>query len=429
MKTNWSNVIKDSLSQVGENLKLTQECQYLNQGFADAINRYKNETTHWYDEKGTKENPFSSVTQNLWYQHYLNKKRLNSRKIGIHYEYIRPTSFPKEENQRLPFFSYAHDGKHMLCTVKDSVSYKKVWYRNRQILWVEEPKNKEGHYYLMQSKSPAGGYICPNCANPGTLESLTDGCDYCGTKFHLEDFQEKVSCFYLPETPTQTKNRNPINYIVIPLFFFMMGLFIMNVLQARGISLLSGWIILIIGLLLIAAVMEIINLKNGASRTTVTKHNLRQTDPFFSEEYFVGNLTNKLASIHYAGHPEEVSPFALCDFSNYIEACQDVVECRLTSYLLKDFFTDESWQHLKVQTTLTLKRDIDQQIRAERRKLNLHLIRDKNLFTSASNSAIVYTCKGCGASISLLNGGKCQYCGKQLQLQHYDWVILEYDCK
>lgn len=429
MKDNLGEVIKDSLSQLGEDRKLTWECQCLNQGFADAINRYKRETTHWYDEKGTKENPFSSVTQNLWYQHYLNKKRLESRKIGIHYEYMHPTSYPREEDHQLPLFSYAHDGKHMLCTVKDHVSYKKVWYRNRQILWVEEPKNREGQYYLMQSKSPAGGYICPNCANPGTLESLTDGCDYCGTKFHLEDFQEKVSCFYLAETPTQMRNRNPINYIVLPVFFFSMGLFIINVLRARGVNPTFGWTVLIAGLLAIVAVMEMINLKNGASRTTVTKHKLRRSDPLFSEECFVGNLTNKLASIHYAENAEETAPFALCDLSDYLKTCRDVVECRLTSYLLKDFYIDENGQHLKVQTTLTLKRDIDQQIRAETRKLNLHLIRDNGVFTSASNDAIVYACKNCGASISLLNGGKCQYCGKHLELQHYDWVIAEYEVK
>lgn len=429
MKTNWAKEIQKGFKDVGRNLQLSQECQHFNGTMAGVVNRYKNEVAAWCDGKIPKENGFSTTTQSLWYQHYLNKKRLGRRKIGVHYEHMRPTQFPRQENQRLPYFSYAHDGKNMICTVKDNVFYKKVWYRDRKVLWTEEPSGKEGEYYIMQSRSVKGGYICPNCANPGTLESMIDGCDYCGTKFHLEDFKEKVSFFYLPSALTGSRSRNPAKLIFIPVLWFVIGLSILNMLSASGVNTAPMWIAFIVGFLLIVAVMEFFNSTKGASHSTLTKSKLRSVDPYFSEEYFVGSLTNKLLSIHYAENPEEIRPFAMCDLSGHIRDYQNVAECSLVNYLLEDFFTDENWQHLKVSVDLKLIRDVNGRFREEREHLKLHLFRSVSLKASAVSDAVVYTCAGCGASLSLLNGGKCQYCGNELGLYNYDWVIQKYTVK
>ena len=81
MKTNWTNEIKKDLADVGRNLKLSQECQHFNGAMAGVVNRYKSEVMAWCDGKNPKENGFSTTTQSLWYQHYLNKKRLNRRSL------------------------------------------------------------------------------------------------------------------------------------------------------------------------------------------------------------------------------------------------------------------------------------------------------------------------------------------------------------
>lgn len=429
MKTNWANEIQKDIKDVSKNLKLSQECQHYNSAMAGIVNRYKGELTAWCDDKTPRENGFSTTTQNLWYEHYLNKKRLNRRKIGVHYEHMHPTQFPAKNNQHLPFFSYAHDGKNMICTVKDYVFYKKVWYRDRKILWTEEPAGKEGYYYIMQSRSVNGGYICPNCANPGTLESMVDGCDYCGTKFHLEDFKEKVSSFYLPKSLTGSRNRNPAKFVVIPVLWLSLGLFILNTLANAGVNTAPAWIVLIVGFLLIVATMEILNSTKGVSHNTITKNKIRAVDPYFSEEYFVGNLSNKLLSIHYAESAEEIHPFAVCDLSKHIKSYQNVVECSLNNYLLENFFIDESWQHLKVSVELNLRRDTGNTFQNEKEKVKIHLIKNISLKTAAVSDAVAYVCKGCGASLSLLNGGKCQHCGSELKLYNYDWVIKEYAVK
>lgn len=425
-KTNWAYEIKKGLKDAGADIKLSHKCQRFNGAMAEVVNRYKNEVVAWCDEKNPKENGFSTATQSLWYQHYLNKKRLGRRKIGVHYERMLPTQFPRSENQKLPYFSYRHDGKNMICSVHDSTFYKKVWYRDRKILWIQELKGKESYYYIMQSKSVEGGYICPHCANPGTLESLIDGCDYCGTRFHLEDFKEKVSSFYLPSSLNGSRGRDPAGMIAIPILWIIIGLSILNALSAGGFNTTPIWTTFIVGFILIVTIMEFLHSTRGSGRNTLTRSKLRSVDPYFSEEYFVGNLTNKLLSIHYAENAEEIRPFATCDLSEHIRNYQDVVECSLVNYLMEDFFTDENWQHLKVSVELKLKRDVNGRFREKRERLKLHLFRRISLKTSAVSDAVVYTCAGCGASISLLNGGKCQYCGNELGLYNYDWVIQKY---
>lgn len=38
----------------------------------------------------------------------------------------------------------------------------------------------------------------------------------------------------------------------------------------------------------------------------------------------------------------------------------------------------------------------------------------------------VLKCKGCGSSLSLMEGKTCRYCGRNLDLKQFDWVIADY---
>ena len=55
------------------------------------------------------------------------------------------------------------------------------------------------------------------------------------------------------------------------------------------------------------------------------------------------------------------------------------------------------------------------------------LIKDAGCRTQAVCGASVLKCKSCGASLSLMEGKKCEYCGRDLDLAAYDWVIAKYD--
>ena len=52
--------------------------------------------------------------------------------------------------------------------------------------------------------------ICPNCGHEGKLSSYIDGCDACGAKFLVSDFETKVSGFSLEE---DAQRQSISNYI------------------------------------------------------------------------------------------------------------------------------------------------------------------------------------------------------------------------
>lgn len=65
-------------------------------------------------------------------------------------------------------------------------------------LYVLYKDNEVAHFTLLSAHQVGGDKVtCPSCGNPTTRENLLDGCDYCGTKFTVEDMENRVESFGL----------------------------------------------------------------------------------------------------------------------------------------------------------------------------------------------------------------------------------------
>lgn len=94
---------------------------------------------------------------------------------------------------------------------------------------------------------------------------------------------------------------------------------------------------------------------------------------------------------------------------------------------MTDYEADEQLKHLYLDVTVSYAEVGAGRVRANLLEdIKLHMIKSKATKTNIENDVMVYRCKSCGASISLLNGGKCPYCQSNLELYKYDWVIQEY---
>ena len=144
---------------------------------------------------------------------------------------------------------------------------------------------------------------------------------------------------------------------------------------------LLGFVVMAVFLMLFVGKKSRENVAGGPARTRQTLDKIRRVDEHFSLETFIGNLSNKLLSICYAGSAREIEPFAVCDMTPLLARYRGVIDCKLLECVLMDYQADDHFQHLRVN---------------------------------------------CDASLSLLNGGKCAYCGQGLDLKEYDWVIEEY---
>lgn len=453
LKEDW-NQLKQNMADLHVKMQYSDVCQAWNQEMTDVVNTYKKELTAWYSVPHFTENAFQTTTQNLWYAHYLNKIRLRTLGLTAKYDYIQPTEYVRSENQRYPHWSYSHDGKNLLCKISDTMHYRKSFFDENRLIWSDEGGGLPGEYYIIQARSIRGSYICPNCGREDTLEHLVDGCDYCGTKFQIEDFDQKVSSVYNPGSRTQQrsgftllKNFWPL-YIILLLIaiggMFMMGLLtsgadyfrdnpdiMPNVLEKSGVWGHLGLLLVPAGMVLLLIVFLAVllgkttkeSVKEGPARSRQTLTRLRNVDKYFSEEAFIGNLSNKLMSLCYAESMEEVRPFAECDMTPFLQRYQNVIDCKMLECVWMDYQVREGYQYLAVQVRLGLVLYENERVGKTTVQMKLGLLKSMNALTQSINDVKVYHCASCGRSLSLLNGGRCEYCGTMLDLKAYDWVI------
>ncbi len=432
LSENWNQFLKVTTQLWSEN-RYSESCQMWNSEMTDLVNQYKQEEMAWYNSPQITENGFMTTTQNLWYAHFLNRKRLMALRLKAHYDYIKPTEYAKEENRRYPFWDYSHDGKNLICKIGDEMYYRKAFYEGNRLVWSDERRKSAGEYYIIQSRSMNGNYICPSCGWEGPLECFVDGCDYCQTKFQIEDLKQKVSSVYNPGDWTQHRSGFTIHKNFVPMYVILV--IIVIALLALGIN-MGGVVTRLTPLILFGVtvlfVMAFVGKKTkesvagGPARTNQTLEKIRGVDHHFSMETFIGNISNKLLSICYADSPEEIQPFAVCDMTAFVKGNRGVIDCKLLECVLMDYHTEGNFQHLQVKVGLLLTRYENGRVRQEKACLMLSLLKSLHALTQSINDVNVYRCDSCAASLSLLNGGKCEYCGRGLDLKEYDWVIEGY---
>ncbi|MDE6209193.1 MAG: hypothetical protein K2M73_05890 [Lachnospiraceae bacterium] len=408
--------------------QLNMKCGIYNKEMTEIVNRYKTQVVAWDNQMNMQENAFPSATQSLWYSHYLNKKKL--RDLGIETKCIkmRPTVYPPNQNQRLSIH-YSHDGKNLICKISERLLYQKNFYRNGRHIWQDGSNNRECEHYIIRSQSVNGKCICPSCGHEDIIENLIDGCDYCHTKFHMEDFDGKISSVYMPNNNSKSRDSNMLKKFSPVIYMIVVMAVLPFVINKPSWGIPLTLMALIIFLYIFFSIAGKHSVSKGPGRNRVSVDKLHEVDPLFSEEYFIASLTNKLESIHYAERMDEISAFTYCDLSHKIAGYANVLSCKLMECVITDYKSDDKIQILDVNVVMNLAEIMGMMVQNREEKIRLRLAKSIESKTSAVNDIIVYRCQSCGASVSLLNGGKCSYCGNSMEMIRYDWVVTWYDSK
>ena len=153
---------------------------------------------------------------------------------------------------------------------------------------------------------------------------------------------------------------------------------------------------------------------------------VRKTDPLFSIQSFFGGVQNKLSAIHYAESPAEINAFSESDLSSLTGKYKDVVDVDIQDMKMESYGTDNMFQRAAVSAELRLLELHGGKIKERNEKVKMTLIKDAGCRTQAVCGASVLKCKGCGAPLSLMEGKTCRFCGSNLDLKKYDWVIERY---
>ena len=425
------------------------------------ITNFRNSLRDFFDTPGLPENsPLqNTATQLYWHILYLQKRRMEQLGVTLDFDAAR------KSYGGVSVIKHKHfDGKYMITDAKERIEATREYKKDNKV--IHKKKDSElAHYSILNAKQAIkeNSIICPNCGNPTTRENLLDGCDYCGTKFTVEDLGNRVSSFGLRQDYqvaydkyTDAREHYGTRAFLlgaVPIFVISMvyGLFEMKLLDASlfmrftstffaatfcaaivGYIVKYGFFVTVFPVLQLKQSItyrsrkKLEELKQRESKNDSIEKEIRAFDKRFSLENFFSNIQNKLAAIHYAANNSQAHAFAAVELSPYLEYYSDVADMDVTEMELLDFHHDEKAQHIHMKAISNLTRVTGDSCKETMETVELKLIKSAACKTQAVCGPSILKCRNCGASISLLNGGKCEYCDSELNLWEYDWVIADY---
>ena len=320
------------------------------------------------------------ATQLFWHRLHLQKLRM--KRLGITMEMesdrVRRSDDPKDSLAVVSKF----DGRFMDDELNEAIHAKRSFIYQNRVVGSFEDHDSVNYSVLSAKQQGSSKIICPSCGCETSREHLIDGCDYCGTKFTIEDLKAKVGGFD---------------------FVFEIA--------GKGVTEKDRDVRM--------------QFADNAGEM------VRKYDPNFSFRSFKANIYNKMAAIHYADSFGQISAFASRDLSHLLGRFDEIVNIDFDELFLWDrgdsFIVENGIQRIKCSVEMVLFGFVDGKIQLRNEVAKLELEKSADCKTQNICGPSVFKCKGCGTSLSLMDGKACPYCGSELDLKQYDWVITKYE--
>ena len=406
------------------------------------------------------------ATQMLWHCIYLQKKRMEKLGIQIGLESSRLSYSKKSDPVRSTLY---FDGRYNVNNVYEEIYAVKTFrHKNRDI---KKVYNKEvAHYTFLSAKNVGKDeVVCPNCGSISSRSNLIDGCDFCGTKFTIEDLDNRVASFgFRRDFLVIDSKHKAIKKVIFPWAYFIgvmpfsyigffapifypdedkRNLFLRPILGllASILSAIFGVIVLTIFMWFIipVVIVFVFGFLNHILYSDLVYHSVeeqeqenrmaqkvRESDPLFSIQSFFGGVQNKLYAIHFADTKNQVNAFSDLDLSRYlIKKYEKVVDIETLSLSMSSYRIEKGVQIATVIANLLLREFENNKIKAREERVKLRLEKSEHCKTQAVCGPSILKCKKCGGNLSLLEGKSCKFCGNELDMREHDWVITRYKHK
>lgn len=432
-------------------------CSYKPSLKALQLQQFRNAYNAFFAKDGITENSSlqSHTTQLLWHVLYLQKRRMDRHAISMELDGERKRIRPK-----ILADSRAFDGRFQLEEISEQLMAERRYLKNGKVLFRYRCKEAARYTRLSARRVGENQIICPNCGSSTTRDNLMDGCDYCGTRFTVEDLRDRVSAFGLrPDFYAREQKREVVTEMISPTVMTVMmllpGLFgfigafvymtenifmrLIAGLVATALLSLLGWCMAQFGNFVVVPVVAAISIlwerANNALRVADRRREaadrkmaeqVRAGDPNFSIQSFYSNISNKLASVIFAENAEQINDFSEQDLSALLPRYADVMDMDVRAMQLTRYGCGDGWQWAEVQAELRLLHDYGTRLKPKTERVTLTLQKSAACKTQAVGTAAAMKCPGCGASLSLLEGKTCRYCGRRLDFKQHDWVIYQY---
>ena len=395
----------------------------------------------YYQGSGEAEkNLMEQTTQPFWESLKLSRKRLQQRELTVDMDMQEPSTLADYDGPK-------KDGYDYTCRRTQPVKMRRTYYRNgKKVAFMKNPEIAAASFLKTDVQGDMA--ICPNCGHEGKLSSYIDGCDACGAKFLVSDFETKVSGFSLEEDAQRQSISNYIKAgvtvgvtaVALAVLAICAGgiMFLLLALGRNGFHAVKAAAVMLLGIglapvffrslfymFLIFLVMLIVMETHRKPRVQ-DESGVKSRIPEFSTGNFLQNLEYQLRMIHLADTAEEVRFFASCDLDTTVARYQNVVDCCICGvrFLEAETVGDSYRIRVEVRTRLTL--DTGKKIRNRYEKIRLELEGRQSVVTQHSKALREYKCPNCGGSVDILNGGMCAYCNTAADYRDFGWIITSY---
>lgn len=403
------------------------------------------------------------VTQIFWHVSKLQKKRLEQKGMRLQAESKRqkygsesPVKMVEVKGLHFNVYNVSEDISSDRIYLKKSTGEKLFTLKDREI----------AHYTLLEAeKAQDGNIICPSCGAEGTRKSLIDGCDYCDTKFTVNDLSQRVASYSLRRDANTlySKYRGGVTrfskmvlaaamvltFVLTCLVYLFMGaeLVAENGLgMAICISILAAaFLAVCVGVLCYTVILPVFAFLQGigliglygAIVTDPTKKQaekdrnmqayVRRSDAAFDISVFYNNVQNKIASVVFAETKEDTNVFADAgvDLGLLHTKFADVIDMDIVTASL-EYYTVDTVKHLQragVDLKLRLVVFNGKKPKVKIKTVRMNLCKDLACMTPEVFAPSVMKCSGCGSSVSVIESKQCPSCGTVIDLKKYDWAI------
>ena len=405
---------------------------------------YSQFQSDFYMNRKSEEDLTQMATQPFWQSVRLTKRRMQKFDITMD-EQVTDESYAyvsTNENYR--------DENHHICSFQRSLKSKKIIYQSgRKIKTEKEPKVCITD--VIKVKTEENTAQCSNCGFRGKIASFIDGCDYCGSKYIVEDSEEKISAYSLEENAGRkaflvfkTIMLGSLAVIGISMLIAFIALVMAIVFDISSANLKAetqATVILMIAIKVISVLFQILfytllifigvawAVANVNTGRIVNAYIAENVIPGFQKTVFAENLEYKLRNIHMAEQAREVNVYALCDLTDIVKMYGDVIESAMTKVRFLNVCEEADRYVMDVEVRMRLSRWKGSRIKSENEVIYLQLTLRKGVTDKKISSITEYECPDCGGNINMLEAGICSYCRKQLDYANYSFMILAYERK
>lgn len=414
----------------------------MKQGNVEIINRFVDEYVMWSESGKTPE--IGSI--DLDYAFNLQRKRLESKNMTLKYGFAQ---LGDNLDDVITARSVRDDGKfysQIVCKHYDVTETffagrkKKKTFRDKQIIYTMITR--------LEDQNAEASCCCPNCGAISDVKALLKGCPSCNTRFIMDDLFPKVTNFYFVKSYAQSEKsfKAGLAKWIIPSIIICGGLIIFyNLTQGNMVigtddfdgqligSIIGGCIggvifgyigysFSLLGSVFKGAAKSIPMLGSKFSAEKRLPEMMRQIDPNFSYEYFVGKM---LALMKMMIFSDDYANLAVYDGQPMQNKYTDILDMHYRGVIkLNSFKINGNYCYVDITVYTTVFKERNGSVAKRDEEFRMAVCKNVNAISDAGFSMKKVSCKSCGGSFDATREHNCPYCGNAYHLGDDDWVVL-----